>query len=59
MFLERLIIFIVLGFFIFVADLGSWWQTRSLGEWYGNYIIWIGLIAISYLASNHKDISDK
>ncbi len=59
MFIERLITFLVLGFFVFVADVGGWWQTNNLIEWYANYIVWIGLIVITYLASDRKDAENK
>ncbi|HIG39874.1 MAG TPA: hypothetical protein EYQ14_04950 [Gammaproteobacteria bacterium] len=57
MLIERLITFIVLGFFIFVADFSSWWQYSDLSEWYRNYLVWIGLIIICYIASTRLDAS--
>ena len=51
---ERVITFIVLGFFIFVADVGSWWQSHSLTEWYGNYVVCITLVLLCYLASRRE-----
>jgi hypothetical protein len=52
MFIERVITFVVLGFFVFVADVGSWWHHGDLGRWYGNYLTWIGLIVFCYIASS-------
>jgi len=52
MFIERAITFVVLGFFVFVADVGSWWNHGDLRQWYGNYMMWIALIAICYISSS-------
>ena len=49
--LERLINFVVLGFFVFVADFGSWWQTSSLLAWYSNFLLWLVLIIACYFAT--------
>lgn len=56
--LERIITFVVLGFFVFVADFGSWWQTSSLLSWYSNFIVWLALIAACYFAGKHSKGDD-
>ena len=56
--LERLITFIVLGFFVFVADFGSWWQTSSLLAWYSNFGLWLVLIVACYIATRDSGSND-
>tara|TARA_R110001592_G_scaffold36240_1_gene122180 strand:+ start:95 stop:271 length:177 start_codon:yes stop_codon:yes gene_type:complete len=46
--IERLITFIVLGFFVFVADFGSWSETDGLADWHSNFILWVLLIVACY-----------
>jgi len=52
--LERLITFLVLGFFVFVADFGGWWQTAGLAAWHSNFLVWLALIAACYLATKNS-----
>lgn len=40
---ERIIIFIVLGIFVFTPALSSWWKNE-FQFWYGVYLPWILLI---------------
>lgn len=56
--LERLINFVVLGFFVFVADFGSWWQTSSLFAWYGNFLLWIVIIVACYFTTRDSGSSE-
>jgi hypothetical protein len=56
--LERIITFVVLGFFVFVADFGSWWQTSSLFAWYSNFGLWLILIAACYLVTKNTGRDD-
>lgn len=58
MFIERLITFIILGFFVYVADVGSWWDTTSLADWYANYIVWLGLILVCFFAARRETSGD-
>jgi hypothetical protein len=55
--LERIIIFMVLGIFVFTPDLGSWWKTEFLA-WYEVYLPWILLIIIAvglHWRTDHRD----
>ncbi|MDA9050430.1 hypothetical protein OAD22_05885 [Pseudomonadales bacterium] len=44
--LDQLIIFLVFGFFVFVAEVDSWWAGDSIFSWYVNYLPWLGLIVL-------------
>ena len=45
MFIERLVLFLVLGFFVFSPTVGEW-TGISLSEWYRNYVPWLALISL-------------
>lgn len=57
--IERLITFVVLGFFVFVADFGSWWQTDGLAGWYNNFFLWSLLIAACYYVTGNQKGEDR
>jgi hypothetical protein len=57
--IERLITFVVLGFFVFVADFGSWWQTDGLAGWHSNFILWVVLIAACYYITQDRTGEDR
>lgn len=57
--LERLITFVVLGFFVFVADFGSWWQFGGLMAWHSNFLIWSMLIVAGYLVTRNSRGEDR
>lgn len=54
---ERLIIFMVLGIFVFTPTLNSWWEEEFVA-WYEVYLPWILLIIVAvglhWRADNHK-----
>ena len=50
MFIERLITFSVLGYFVFVADVDHFWNSQYPAGWYSGYIPWLGLIMITIIA---------
>lgn len=41
--IERLIIFLILGFFVFGPEVQSFWSSDPI-SWYMNYLIWLALI---------------
>lgn len=55
--IERLITFIALGFFVFVADFGEW--TDGLLGWHGNFVIWALLILACYYINLPKNTAKK
>ncbi|MFT7245665.1 MAG: hypothetical protein ACI82A_003036 [Candidatus Azotimanducaceae bacterium] len=57
--IERLITFVVLGFFVFVADFGSWWQSGGLMAWHSNFLIWSILIVACYLVTRNRRGEDR
>jgi hypothetical protein len=46
MFVNRTIIFLVLGFFVFIGEVDSWWSSESVFAWYANYLPLLGLIGL-------------
>ena len=44
--LERIIIFIVLGIFVFNPTVSNWWKDEFI-SWYHVYLPWLFLIAAS------------
>tara|TARA_R110002072_G_scaffold98034_2_gene215857 strand:+ start:12201 stop:12377 length:177 start_codon:yes stop_codon:yes gene_type:complete len=57
--IERLITFVVLGFFVFVADFGGWWQDGGLMGWLSNFILWLLLIVACYLVTDKLSGEEK
>lgn len=57
MFVNRTIIFLVLGFFVFIGEVDSWWSSKSVFGWYANYLPLLGLIGLciwAQAAHNNK-----
>lgn len=46
MLIQRIITFIVLGFFVFIGGVGSWWQPDGFTHWLGIYCAWFGVICL-------------
>ncbi len=44
--LERIIIFVVLGVFVFSPSLRDWWRS-DMSSWYEVYIPWLTLILVT------------
>ncbi|MFT4798413.1 MAG: hypothetical protein ACJAYE_000314 [Candidatus Azotimanducaceae bacterium] len=57
--IERLITFVVLGFFVFVADFGNWWQPGGLTAWLSNFLIWSLLIVACYFVTRQRGGEDQ
>lgn len=57
--IERLITFVVLGFFVFVADFGSWSQTEGLNDWRNNFILWALIIVACYYVTRKQKGEDR
>jgi hypothetical protein len=45
MFIERLVLFVVLGFFVFSPTIGTWLEA-SAPYWYRHYLPWLMVIAL-------------
>ena len=57
MFVNRTITFLVLGFFVFIGEVDSWWSSESVFAWYANYLPLLGLIGLciwAQAAHNNK-----
>ena len=52
--LEKVLTFLLLGYFVFVADTQLWWSTSSLADWYSHFGLWALLIAAAYAANRQK-----
>ena len=50
---ERIIVFLILGFFVFGPEVQSFWSIGPLA-WYGNYIVWFGLIIACYWSRSRE-----
>jgi hypothetical protein len=45
--IERVIIFLILGFFVFGPEIQSFWSRDPIA-WYANYLVWLALIAACF-----------
>ena len=57
MFVNRTIIFLVLGFFVFIGEVDSWWSSESVFAWCANYLPLLGFIGLciwAQAAHNNK-----
>lgn len=45
--IERITIFLILGFFVFGPQIQSFWSHAPL-SWFHNYVVWLGLIAACF-----------
>ena len=45
MFIERLVLFVVLGFFVFSPTVGGWLEA-STPYWYRHFLPWLAIIAL-------------
>ena len=50
MFVNRTIIFLVLGFFVFIGAVDSWWSSESVFAWYATSLPLLGLIGLCICA---------
>ncbi|MEX0943157.1 MAG: hypothetical protein WD002_11495 [Pseudomonadales bacterium] len=57
--IERVIVFLILGFFVFDPGIQSFWSRGPLG-WYANYLVWLALIGACYFSGRRasKDAGD-
>ena len=46
---ERILIFLVLGFFVFIPETQSFWSEDPI-SWYIGHLVWLALIALCYFA---------
>jgi len=46
MIIDRVILFLVLGFFCFIAEIDSWRVAGSGLSWYSTYIGWLLVIGL-------------
>lgn len=51
--IDRVVTFLVLGFFIFAPQIQSFWSIDPV-RWYGNYLVWLALIGLCWIAARHK-----
>lgn len=51
--IERLIVFLILGFFVFGPEIQSFWSKDPL-TWYSNYFAWLALVAACWFAQRDK-----
>jgi hypothetical protein len=49
MIIDRIILFMVLGFFCFAAEIASWQSGGSGLSWYSTYLGWLFLIGLCLL----------
>ncbi|MDG1206457.1 MAG: hypothetical protein P8N51_13900 [Pseudomonadales bacterium] len=48
MFLERCLIFLIFGFFVFIADVGQWSSRSGVIMFAFEYVMWFVLIALTF-----------
>ncbi|MCB1691188.1 MAG: hypothetical protein KDI19_00405 [Pseudomonadales bacterium] len=51
--IERIIIFLIMGLFVFSPEIQSFWSTDPVA-WYRNHVAWLIVIGLSYLASRTR-----
>lgn len=47
--IERIVIFLVLGYFIFIPEIQSFWSRDPIA-WFTGHLVWFALIALCYFA---------
>jgi hypothetical protein len=47
--IERVVVFLILGFFIFDPEIQSFWSRGPL-NWYANYLVWLALIGACFFS---------
>lgn len=50
---ERIVTFLILGFFVFAPEIESFWSHSPLG-WYRNYLVWLALIAACFWSQSRE-----
>lgn len=50
--IDRAIIFLILGFFVFAPSVQSFWSD-SVAGWYTSLLFWLALIVAAFLAGQH------
>lgn len=50
---ERIITFLVLGFFVFAPEIAGFWAHDPIA-WYKNYLVWLALIAACYWSQRRE-----
>ena len=51
----RIALLIVAGLYLFSPAIIDWWSEGGRA-WYRPYLIWLGLIALSYWIAKSKDV---
>ena len=59
MFLERCLIFLIFGFFVFIADIGQWSSRAGIIMFTLNYIMWFALIVVTIKLSLRRHSSSE
>lgn len=55
MYTDRLLIIFILGTYLLSPAIIDWWSEGGRA-WYRPYLIWLGLIALSYWIAKSKDV---
>ena len=51
--IERIVTFLILGFFVFGPEVESFWTQDPIG-WYRNYLVWIVLIVACFWSESRE-----
>lgn len=57
MYIDRLVLLFIAGSFLLSPAIIEWWSDGGTA-WYRPYLIWLGLIVLSFWFSKSHDIND-
>lgn len=57
MYIYRLVLILVVGIYLFSPAIMQWWVAAD-GAWYRPYLLWLILIAVTFVLQSEKDLDE-
>ncbi|MCC6200444.1 MAG: hypothetical protein IT466_06705 [Moraxellaceae bacterium] len=57
MYIDRLVLLFIVGAYLLSPSIIEWWSDGGTA-WYRPYLIWLGLIILSYWIGKSRDLTD-
>ncbi len=57
MYIYRLVLILVVGMYLFSPAIMDWW-TAAGSTWYRPYLLWLILIAVTFILQSQKDANE-
>ena len=57
MYIYRLVLILVVGFFLFPPAIMEWW-TPAGSVWYRPYLLWLILIVVTFILQSQQDADE-